>query len=664
MTGKKTLISASQAEKLWLLRRPAQFLLDILVLAGAFFLAYLVRFNFEIPDEPYLSYALIQLPFVVLVQITALFIFGAHSLIWRYVSIEDIGIFFKSAFFSAIFFLLVRLLLSPENFIRWQVPLSVTLANTIFAFVGVLLVRVLRRIVYEFFESREVRAVRRKQKPKSVLFVGAGRIGASAAKDISARSHGLTKIKGFIDDDKTKRGANVNGIKVLGTTHDLPRLVESLQIDEIILSMEKTDGKSVRRILQVCQEIGVPAQIVPSFSEIVDGDVHVSRIRDVEIEDLLGRDAVELENDNLRGLLSRKTILVTGAGGSIGSELVRQIAEFEPSELLLVERSEFNLFEIERELKVKFPALSYQPILADIADEARMISIFERFRPNVIFHAAALKHVPLVESNPFEAVKTNIFATKLVGKLAGLYGAEKFVLISTDKAVNPTSMMGATKRLAEIVIQDLNRTFQTVYVGVRFGNVLGSAGSVVPIFREQIKRGGPVTVTDPKMTRFFMTIPEAASLVLQAGALGEGGEIFILDMGEPMRVLDLAEDMIRLSGLTPYEDIEIKFSGIRPGEKLYEELEITGENLLKTRHPKIFIGKIAEYLPESVREICERLSEIVQNPVEANLRLAINEILPEAKITIISADAAPKQTSPVSEVSADADFLPLKPRQT
>ena len=331
-------------------------------------------------------------------------------------------------------------------------------------------------------------------------------------------------------------------------------------------------------------------------------------------------------------LFRSKTVMVTGAGGSIGSELVRQILNFQPEKLLLVERTEFFLFRIEREISRAFKDVSLVPLIADVADEPRMREIFERFRPDVIFHAAAHKHVTLMEQNPAEAVKNNVFATRGLGRLAGEFGAKDFVLISTDKAVNPSSVMGASKRVAEIVVQDLNRTYDTNFMAVRFGNVLGSAGSVVPIFREQIKKGEAVTVTDPKMTRYFMTIPEASQLVLQAGALGSGGEIFILDMGEPVRILDLAEDMVRLSGLTPYEDIDIVFTGVRDGEKLFEELEITGEHLVKTHHPKIFIGKIAPHAAEAVEKMVDEFRAAVVSKNEQEIRRLFNAVLPEATI--------------------------------
>ena len=619
-------------ERLWFLRRPFQLLADVAVLCGAFFLAYLFRFDFQIP-EYFLDNALNQLPFVVFVQFASLFIVGAYSIIWRYVSLEDIKAFLKGAFISGIVLVLVRLLLSPEQFERWQVPLSVILMDTFFAFAGLLALRVLRRFFYEISEKRQFQLGKRRKMPKSTLIIGAGRLGAATIKEVVGRADTELEIKGFIDDDRHKKGGSVGGVKVLGTTDDLARLVDELNIDQIVLAIDQASSKEIRRVLDICRAIPVKAQIVPSLNEIAHGRVSVSRIRDVQIEDLLGREPVELDDENLHEFLTDKTVMVTGAGGSIGSELVRQIIDFSPKILLLVERTEFALFQIERDLTKNFPETKFVPLLADIGDAPRMQEIFSEYKPEVIFHAAAHKHVPLMEINPTEAIKNNVFATKLVGELAGKYGAKDFVLISTDKAVNPTSIMGASKRIAEIVLQNLNQVYATNYMAVRFGNVLGSTGSVIPIFREQIEQGKSVTVTDPKMTRYFMTIPEASQLVLQAGALGAGGEIFILDMGEPVKILDLAEDMIRLSGLEPYEDIDIVFSGIRKGEKLFEELEITGENLLKTKHPKIFIGKIAAYSGEEVANILSNFRQAVADNDKGKIRRLLNHFLPEATIS-------------------------------
>lgn len=620
-------------DKIWFLRRPTQFALDIAVLSAAFFLAYLPAINVRVA-EFYSDFAIRQLPLVILIQFSTLFLVGAYSILWRYVSIEDLKIFVIAAVVSGSILLAFRLLLGFTNLTLWQVPISVIMIDTVLGFGGLLGVRVLRRFFYEIGDKGGTFRSTRRVKRKAALLVGAGRMGATLVKELAGRGDAELDIRGFVDDDARKKGGSVSGIKVLGTTHELPKLVDEIGIEQVVIAIDQAQGKEIRRIIGLCSEIPVKAQIVPSLNEIAHGRVSVSRVRDVQIEDLLGRDPVELDDKNLHEFLTDKTVMVTGAGGSIGSELVRQIIDYRPRKILLVERAEFLLFNITRELETSGVTIDFAPLIADVGDEPRMREIFEQFRPQVIFHAAAHKHVPLMETNSSEAVKNNIFATRNLGRLAGEFATDDFVLISTDKAVNPTSIMGASKRIAEIVIQELNQTFATNYVAVRFGNVLGSAGSVVPIFREQIEKGEPITVTDREMTRYFMTIPEASQLVLQAGALGDGGEIFILDMGQPVKILDLAEDMIRLSGLVPYEDIEIKFTGVRKGEKLFEELEITGENLLKTHHPKIFIGKIATYSKDEVASMIGRFERAVGLNDSSEIRRLFNDVLPEASITV------------------------------
>ena len=561
-----------------------QFLLDLSVLITAFLLSYLLRFDFSIPEIE-LRHALIQLPYVVALQFMMLALAGVYSFIWRYIGMSEVRAFLKAAFFSSLPIAAIRLGL-PEQFISLQVPLSVIFMSTVLAFGGVLGLRVTRRAHHEWRQRR--RKVRQggESNRKPVLLIGAGRAGVIAAREILDNGGSGLELKGFVDDDANKQGSVIHGIKVLGATWDLPELVRSHAIDHVVITIAKASRRDFRRIVALCEEIPIKVRVIPGLYEILRGSVTVSRIRDLQIEDLLGREPVQLDEEEMERFLVGKTVMVTGAGGSIGSELARQVARFQPANLLLVERAEFALFEIDRELHRAYPTLSRVPLVADVGDWARMRSIFRRYQPEVVFHAAAHKHVPMMEHNSTEAVKNNVLATHSLGEVAGEFGAEVFVLVSTDKAVRPSSVMGASKRTAELVVQDLNRRFATRYVAVRFGNVIGSAGSVIPIFQEQILKGGPVTVTHPAMTRYFMTIPEASQLVLQAGAMGEGGEIFILDMGEPVRILDLAREAIRLSGLKPIEDIDIVFTGVRPGEKLYEELEITEEHMTKTRHPK------------------------------------------------------------------------------
>ena len=621
----------SVIENFWFLRRPAQFVLDITILTAAFFLSYLPVVNVQLGDY-YFETALTQLPFVILVEFSALFVSGAYSIIWRYISIEDLRVFLRAVAISGIILVALRFLLIYSNFRLWQIPISVILIDLVLGFGGILALRVLRRFSYELGEKNRGFALKKRGERMPTIIIGAGRMGATLVKEIVGRGNAELEVRGFVDDDVRKVGGSVGGIKVLGTMKDLPQLVDELKIKQVVIAIDQAQGKEIRQILDLCGIIPVRAQIIPSLDEIATGRVSVSRIRDVEIEDLLGRETVKLEDQNLHEFLTGKTVMVTGAGGSIGSELVKQITAYQPKQILLVERAEFLLFQIDHELSDKFSETNCVPLIADICDEPRMREIFERYSPEVIFHTAAHKHVPLMEINTVEAVKNNVFATQLVGRLAGEFNASSYVLISTDKAVNPTSVMGASKRLAEIVVQNLGQMFDTRYIAVRFGNVLGSAGSVVPIFREQIQNGEAVTVTHREMTRYFMTILEASQLVLQAGALGKGGEIFVLDMGKPVKILDLAEDMIRLSGLTPYDDIDIVFTGTRKGEKLFEELEMTGENLLKTRHPKIFIGKIATYSAAQVENMLAELRSVVANADERQVRRLFNSLLAEASV--------------------------------
>jgi FlaA1/EpsC-like NDP-sugar epimerase len=629
------------------LNRQLQFTLDLLILVIAFELAYLLRFDFDVPKHELLA-GLTQLPYVVLIQFTAMTLAGVYSFIWRYIGMAEVTSFLNAAWWSAAPLLTLRLTLSDE-FSDWRVPLSVIVIDTLLAFGGVLAIRVLRRAAYEHSMKlpRALPVASGHRRP--VLLIGAGRAGILTAREIQGRGKTDLEIKGFVDDDPEKLRTVIQGVKVLGTTTDLPRLVRELRIDHVVISIATASRRELKRITDICERVPVKARITPGLYELLRGNVSFSRIRDVQIEDLLGRPPVTLDDDEMRRFLADKCVMVTGAGGSIGSELVRQVARFGPSRLLLVERAECALFTIDSELRDTCPRLPRVALVADIGDEPRMRTIFAAHRPHVILHAAAHKHVPMMEGNLTEAVKNNVLATRLLGDLADEFEVEVFVLISTDKAVRPTSIMGASKRVAELTIQDLQRHSRTRYVAVRFGNVIGSAGSVIPIFREQIRKGGPVTVTHRDMMRYFMTIPEASQLVLQAGAIGEGGEIFVLDMGEPVRILDLAKETITLSGLKPFEDVDIVFTGLRPGEKLFEELQLTEERLTKTRHSKIFIGKIAAAPSAVVQDALERLTILSRTGAEDELRDFLNELLPEARLKgpgVMTPEISPEMVSP------------------
>lgn len=614
------------------LTRRVQFVLDLAVLVLAFVLAYLLRFEFDIP-EPWLGRLPIQLPLVVMVQFSTLLLTGIYSFVWRYIGLRELGTFVRAALFAALPLLALRFAL-PGELQEWKVPLSVIFMDTVLAFGGLLGLRVVRRMLYE--RGERARRIGEGSDQRALL-VGAGRAGVLAMREIQSRGDLGIEVVGFVDDDPLKQTMVIQGARVLGSTRDLPELVARHHVQQVVITIADAPREELQRIVGQCERLGVRVRSVPGLFELLQGKVEISRFRDVEIEDLLDREPVDLAAGRVGDVFPGHRILVTGAGGSIGSELARQIARLRPARLILVERAENALFEIHRELTKLWPDLDLVPVLADIGDPPRTHGIFERHRPEVVLHSAAHKHVPLVEANATEAIRNNVLATRTLGEAAGQAGCGRFVLISTDKAVHPASVMGASKRLAELVLQRLGAIHSTRYVAVRFGNVMDSAGSVIPIFREQIARGGPVTVTHPEMQRYFMTIPEAASLVLEAGAMGDGGELYILDMGEPVKILDLAKKMIRLSALTPGEDIEIVFTGMRPGEKLFEELEIHGEGIAKTRHPKIYTGRLSGPFPAELDATLERLEALVRAQDDRELRLYLGEILPEAKLAGVPA---------------------------
>lgn len=480
----------------------------------------------------------------------------------------------------------LRLELEIERSLEFQKTVEGVIMLDLFTTIMLLSgLRMLIRLYHEEFFADNRGAVRR------FLIIGAGNAGEALLREMMRRKDIQYQVVGFVDDDPAKYRMKIHDVPVLGTVEQLPQICQKYSVDEIAIAIPSATPKQMRRVVQICQGTKLRFSTVPSITDIASGKFRVSQIRDVDINDLLGREEVKLDVEGIRRFLKDKTILVTGAGGSIGSEMCRQVCEFGPKCLLLVEQAENPLFFIEQELRKTYPSVRLETLICDIADRPRVDRIFDGFRPEVVIHAAAHKHVPLMEINPGEAIKNNVVGTMNVADAADRVGSEHFVMISTDKAVNPTSIMGSSKRIAEMYIQDLNNTSRTHFVTVRFGNVLGSNGSVIPIFKKQIAEGGPVTVTHPEMKRYFMTIPEASQLVLQAAALGKGGEIFVLDMGEPVKIVDLARDLITLSGFRPGEDIEIVFTGLRPGEKLFEELSIAGENMIPTVHPKIAVWK-------------------------------------------------------------------------
>jgi len=622
----------------------AHTLLFALSLLVAFGLAYNFKDWRSWFVQEYLTYLLLTLVVKVLV-------FGWSGLYrdsWRYVGLRDLFSIIRASHIS-IFICVAVYYLSQWIWLRYlppdrdiMVPAPVFLLDWVFTIAFVSSARVAYRFYYE-----ELRPLERSTEIR-LLIVGAGDIGDSILREVVRTSEARYHVIGFLDDDERKQHARIRGIEVLGPTEDIRAACEKHLVDEVLIALPDAPQRKIRHLVELCQGMNLRFRTVPAVSDLIEGRVQVSQIRPVDIEDLLGRDPVTLDTRAIGDYIRDKVVMVTGAGGSIGSEMCRQIARFEPRRLLLLERMENALFEINRDLGRHFPDIDRVPFVADIGDASRIRQILQAERPSAIFHAAAHKHVPMMEWNPGEAIKNNIVGTRCLADAACEAGVEKFVMISTDKAVNPTSIMGCTKRMAEMYVQQLRSATQsrTEFVTVRFGNVLGSSGSVVPIFKEQIARGGPVTVTHPEMIRYFMTIPEAAQLVLQAGAMGKGGETFLLDMGEPVKILRLAQDLITLSGLRPHEDIEIRFTGIRPGEKLFEELSISGEDASETAHPKIGIVKKR---PEDFARVCEHISQLVTMMDRASteqIRAKLQEAVPEyAPSTLEEAAATAPTTS-------------------
>ncbi len=552
---------------------------DIVAAAAAWMLAYLLRFNFDLPVNfsAEMRYTLL---WVVPLQVVIFWQFGLYRGIWRYASLNDLRRIVLAVLLAAIV-IPFALRMARSHLI---VPRSVLVLDPLLLilFMGG------SRVLYRTWKETRFHG-KLKLAGEPVLILGAGDAAVALSKDLAKNP--AWQLAGFLDDDTTKHGHTLNGVKVLGGLSDLSRWAEQIGITRAIIAMPSASHQQRQRAIQLCNEAKVEALTVPSFDDLMSGKVAVSQLRAIELDDLLGRDPVVLDTAGLQELLGGKTVMVTGAGGSIGSELCRQIARFSPGRLVLFELNEYALYTLEQELQQKVAGLDFICIMGDVRDEARVYEVMAAYRPSVVFHAAAYKHVPMMENhNAWQAIRNNVLGTYTVAHVAHRHGVEKFVLISTDKAVNPTNVMGASKRLAEMVCQALQGSGGTRFITVRFGNVLGSTGSVIPKFRAQIAKGGPVTVTHPKITRYFMSIPEAAQLVLQAGLMGEGGEIFVLDMGEPVKIVDLARQLILLSGYAE-EDIRIEFSGLRPGEKLYEELLADSEHTLPTRHSKLRIAK-------------------------------------------------------------------------
>lgn len=532
------------------------------------------------------------------IYILIFYIFKQYKSIWTLAGINEIVNGVIAVTLGGVVSVLISLI-SKE-----RIPLMVTLLAGIMILILCNGVRVAWRILRRAIMYNEAS---NPEDLKKVLIIGAGSGGALVSNEYKKFPQLKRKVVAFIDDDRQKLGTYVNGVKVYGNREDIIRVAKEKKVDEIIIAIASIKDQVLKELIEKCTEAKIAVKIMPGVAEMIDGKFSINKIRDVDVEDLLGRETIKLDHDGIADYLEGKTVLVTGGGGSIGSELCRQISKFKPKQLIIFDIYENNAYDIQNELKRTYPDLNLVTLIGSVRDRQRLRQIYTRYNPNVVFHAAAHKHVPLMEISPEEAIKNNVVGTFNTAEFANSYGVEKFVLISTDKAVNPTNIMGATKRMCEMIVQAFNKVSDTEFVAVRFGNVLGSNGSVIPLFKKQIAAGGPVTLTHKDITRYFMTIPEASQLVLQAGAYAEGGEIFVLDMGKPVKIYDLAENLIKLSGYEPHRDIKIEVTGLRPGEKLYEELLMNEEGLTETKHEKIFIGKPGDFEIDDIAQKTEEL---------------------------------------------------------
>ncbi len=599
-------------------------ILDMLAVVVASYGALYWRFDFSFDGQCmlYMEPATLLLPFDLFLTLIVFWLLKLYKSVWRYASTNEL-INITAACILCFFLQIILVAVLPIQMPRSYYPM--------YAFLLMIMVCATRfsyRII-RLFNSRRRTASKDPEK-KNTMVIGAGAAGNAIIKEIESSTYVNLRVMCVIDDDPGCHKKLLRGVPIVGDRTCIQDAVDAYHIEEIIIAIPSASKSKIREILEICKETGCKLQLIPGIYQLINGDVSVSSLRQVQIEDLLGRDPIEVNVDEILGYVKNKVVMVTGGGGSIGSELCRQIAGHGAKQLIIVDIYENNAYDIQQEIKVKHPDLDLVVLIASVRNTARMQTIFKTYRPEIVYHAAAHKHVPLMEDSPIEAIKNNVFGTLKTASAAGEYGTKKFVLISTDKAVNPTNIMGASKRICEMIIQQLNQKYATEFVAVRFGNVLGSNGSVIPLFKKQIEQGGPVTVTHKDIIRYFMTIPEAVSLVLQAGAYAKGGEIFILDMGEPVRIYDLAENLIKLSGYTPGEDIEIKITGLRPGEKLYEELLMSEEGMKDTANHLIHIGRPIEVDEEEFQSGLDALAGVVadEGKKPEDVRAVVKRIVP------------------------------------
>ncbi|MFH1395275.1 MAG: nucleoside-diphosphate sugar epimerase/dehydratase [Candidatus Omnitrophota bacterium] len=598
-------------------RKLVTLIVDICIVWVSMILAFMIRFDWILTSrlvEACIYFAI----WASFVRILLFNIFGAYQWSFRYASISEAANLFKAVTIGTLFLVVVAFFSQSAKIGR-----SVLLIDYLLCLFLITTFRFLPRTLIKFRQAYHANL-------KKVLIVGAGSAGAMVARELITAEDRIYQPIGFIDDNPCKIHSRIHNIKVLGATKDITRIVKRYNVEEIIIAVPSANGKTIRDIISKCEKTDVKIKTIPGFHKILTGEVTIKQIRDVEPEDLMGRKTVEINTEDINLMIKGKTVLVTGAGGSIGAELCRQISRFKPGRLLFFDHNENDIYFLALELKDIYPKLNFKTIIGDVKDISLLKHTFSAYKPEVVFHSAAHKHVPLMEENPFAAVKNNIIGTRNIMYAAEHYGVESFVMISTDKAVNPTSVMGASKRIAEMMIQSKSqtKTVKTKFMAVRFGNVIGSSGSVVPIFKRQIEKGGPVTVTDPEVKRFFMAAQEAAQLVLQAGAIGRGGEVFILDMGEQIKIVDLAKNLIKMSGFEPGEDIEIKFIGLRPGEKMYEEMLLDLEHDKATKYEKIYITQPKYFDQIKLRKEIKSLEHMANTMDAEKIVAKIKEMVP------------------------------------
>lgn len=591
-------------------------LADIVSIQICSFLALLIRFDLNIAKIPpeYSANVLRYWPIHTLLTVALFFLAHLYSTMWSVAGIREVIRIVLSCGLSTV------LQIAGMTLLQFFMPRSYYIISFVALCIAVTGIRLSYRIKHSLFPSGNGGGSR-------IMIVGAGTSGSVILKEMMTSRHTNGTVVCFADDDINKKGKYLNGVPIAGGREEIPELAKQYRVDEIYVAIPSAPAKERKKILEICRETDCKIKMLPGIYQLLNGEVSVAKLREVQIEDLLGRDPIRVNLDEIMGYVQDKVILVTGGGGSIGSELCRQIASHRPKQLIVFDVYENNAYDLQQELERSFPELNLTVLIGSVRNTHRIESVFEQYRPDIVYHAAAHKHVPLMENSPNEAIKNNVFGTYKTARAAGKYGAKRFVLISTDKAVNPTNIMGASKRMCEMVIQMMDHRYRTEFVAVRFGNVLGSNGSVIPLFKKQIAEGGPVTVTHPDIIRYFMTIPEAVSLVLQAGAYAKGGEIFVLNMGEPVKILDLAKNLIRLSGYVPGEDIAIEFTGLRPGEKLYEEMLMDEEGMQDTPNKLIHIGKPIEFDEDEFQKQLDELYEIANRDSE-NIKEAVQRIVP------------------------------------